>query len=114
MLLISTIASLYVHTILHELGHLEAGLLSGYKFSSFRIAGKCDEAKELYTKALRKYIAATSSFMSRHRLMYAYYTLMEKDTDKAEKELQKFNKIKKTSPYKADVETEEELIGAIK
>ena len=31
------IASLYMHIILHEAGHLICGLLSGYKFSSFRI-----------------------------------------------------------------------------
>lgn len=68
------------------------------------IAGKRDEAKGLYTKELKKYITATSSFLSRHRLMYAYHTLMEKNTDKAEKELQIFNKIKKTHPYKGEIE----------
>ena len=31
------IVSLYMHIILHEAGHLICGLLSGYKFSSFRI-----------------------------------------------------------------------------
>ena len=31
------IASVYLHTIVHEAGHLVFGLMSGYKFSSFRI-----------------------------------------------------------------------------
>lgn len=77
------------------------------------IAGKRDEAEQLYTKELKRYIYATASFMSRHRLMYAYYTLMEKDTDKAKKELHKFNKIKKTHPYKGDIAMEEELLGIV-
>lgn len=74
------------------------------------ILNKYDEAEVLYTEELKKYIKATSSFLSRRRLMYAYYHLVQKDSEKAEKELQAFEKIKKTYPYKADLEMEEELL----
>lgn len=36
-LLIGMCAAMYFHTIVHEAGHLVFGLLSGYKFNSFRI-----------------------------------------------------------------------------
>ncbi|MBQ4102482.1 MAG: hypothetical protein IJC85_06330, partial [Oscillospiraceae bacterium] len=31
------LAVIYIQTVIHELGHLVFGLLSGYRFSSFRI-----------------------------------------------------------------------------
>ncbi len=37
MLLVSFIFSMYLHTVIHEAGHLVFGLLSGYRFLSFRI-----------------------------------------------------------------------------
>lgn len=37
--LVSALAALLLHTIVHELGHLIFGLLTGYRFSSFRIGG---------------------------------------------------------------------------
>lgn len=36
-LLAGFIAALFIHTIIHEAGHLLFGLMSGYRFSSFRI-----------------------------------------------------------------------------
>ena len=41
---------------------------------------------------------------------YAYALLIEQDKAKAEKIRNKFEKIKSTYPYKADVESEYELI----
>lgn len=38
LLLVGIIVAFYLSTILHEAGHLIFGLISGYKFSSFRIA----------------------------------------------------------------------------
>jgi len=35
--IVALLIGLYIHTIIHELGHLVCGLISGYKFSSFRI-----------------------------------------------------------------------------
>lgn len=35
--LLILVAAFYVQTIIHELGHLVAGLISGYRFASFRI-----------------------------------------------------------------------------
>ena len=37
-LFIGTYAASFVHMILHEAGHLIFGLMTGYKFNSFRIA----------------------------------------------------------------------------
>lgn len=74
------------------------------------ILGNYMEAEKLYEYEMKKYIEGTSNWPSRKRLMYAYYLLVEKDNEKAKKELKMFNRIKKTYPYKADIESEEEMI----
>lgn len=78
------------------------------------ILGETEEAEKLYEYEMKKYIQNTGVWLSRKRLMYAYYLLVEKDNIKAEKELEKFNRIKKKYPYKGDIESEEELIELIK
>lgn len=80
------------------------------------ILGECREEviNELYTKELKKYIKATDCFISRKRLMYAYYLIIEKDNDKANKVLAEVEKVKKTYPVKAEVESELEIIDFIK
>ncbi len=37
LIIFSTILGLFLHTFIHELGHLLFGVMTGYKFSSFRI-----------------------------------------------------------------------------
>ncbi len=40
LILLSVVFSVYLHIILHEGGHLVCGLLSGYKFVSFRVGSR--------------------------------------------------------------------------
>lgn len=70
--------------------------------------------EELYTKKLKKYIKATNCYVSRKRLMYAYYKLIEKDLKKAEKELNEFEKVKNTYPVKGEILMEQDLINYVK
>lgn len=68
----------------------------------------------LYTKELKDYIKATNCYISRKRLMYAYYLLVKKDKVKANSILDEVNKVKKTYPVKAEIESELEIIEFIK
>lgn len=67
-----------------------------------------------YDKSLQKYIKATSIYPSRLRLMYAYYTLYEKDNAKAEDVYSKLQKSVDTHVIKADAKMELEVVNAIK
>ena len=75
--------------------------------------GQYEEAEKLYEYEMKKYITETKNWLSRARLMYAYYLLVEKDNEKAEKELKLFNRIKKTSPNIGEIESEEELLDLL-
>ena len=75
--------------------------------------GKKEIIEELYTKKLKQYIKATSCYVSRKRLMYAYYKLVEKDMEKTEKALQEFEKTTKTYPIKGEILMEQDLIKYI-
>jgi hypothetical protein len=81
----------------------------------YEIMGLCrrEEIEKLYTKQLKKYIKATSSYVSRKRLMYAYALLLEGDASKAEKELAGFEKAAKVYPYEIEVQCERELIALV-
>lgn len=81
----------------------------------YEIMGLCrrEEIDRLYTKQLKKYIKATSSYVSRKRLMYAYALLLEGDVSKAEKELEGFEKAAKVYPYEIEVQCERELIAIV-
>ncbi|MDF2473598.1 MAG: hypothetical protein K0R21_1380 [Anaerocolumna sp.] len=81
----------------------------------YEIIGQCreDVIQQLYTKELKKYIKVTASYASKRRLLYAYALLVENNEKKAQKELAAFEKIVKTSPYKADIESEKEMIALI-
>ena len=75
--------------------------------------GRADEIERLFTPELEKYIKASKTQLSKHRLMYAYNKLVLYDIDKSEKALAAFNKICLTYPYTGDRESEKELIGII-
>lgn len=77
------------------------------------MSGEYEEAEKLYEYEMKKYIDTTKSWLSRRRLMYAYYLLVEKDEEKAQKELKVFNKIKKTSPNTGEIKGEEEMLEFI-
>ena len=82
----------------------------------YEIIGNKDENKinKLYTKQLQKYIKATDCYISRKRLMYAYHLFIEKDLKKCEQILKEVEKLKKTYPIKAEIESEVELIDYVK
>lgn len=77
------------------------------------VLGEYEEAEKLYEYEMKKYIATTRTWLSRKRLMYAYYLLVEKDEEKAQKELKLFDKIKKTSPNTGEIKGEEEMLGIV-
>lgn len=77
------------------------------------LKGNMDKVKELYTEELRNYIKATSCYISRKRLMYAYNLIVLKDKKKTEKILKEIEKVKKTYPIKGDILSEEEVINFI-
>ena len=57
VLIVETAIGMYLHIIIHEFGHLVFGLLTGYRFSSFRV-GKWMWMKENEKLVLRKYSLA--------------------------------------------------------
>jgi hypothetical protein len=81
----------------------------------YEILGPCrrEEIEKLYTKQLKKYIKATSLYVSRKRLMYTYALLLEGDAVKAEKELAGFEKAARVYPYEIEVQCERELIALV-
>ncbi|MCL2081828.1 MAG: M50 family metallopeptidase [Oscillospiraceae bacterium] len=72
-----------------------------------------DEIERLFTPELKKYIAASKTHPSKHRLMYAYEKLVSQNNEKAQKSLVVFNKICLAYPFAGDRESEKELIGTI-
>ena len=78
-----------------------------------RIVLGCEAEKinELYDKSLKTYIKQTEKyFVTRRRLMYAYYLLMEKNEDKAKWERMEAEKLKNSYPCMVEYECEMELI----
>ena len=72
-----------------------------------------DEIERLFTPALEKYIKASKTHLSKHRLMYAYAKLVLFDDEKAKQTLAVFNKVCLVYPYTGDRESEQELISII-
>lgn len=72
------------------------------------------EVERLYTKQLKKYIKATSMYVTRKRLMYAYELLVNKNEAQANKVLKDFEKVATSYPYEAEVESEREVLELIK
>lgn len=81
----------------------------------YELIGQCRQEviDNLYTKQLKKYIKATSSYISRKRLMYAYEVLVTKNEEEINKRLADFNMVAKTYPYKVEVEGEREILDII-
>lgn len=98
------------------------GLLEVYKnelrceLLFYEIIGLCrkEEINRIYTKELQKYIKATSSYVSRKRLLYSYELLVNKDKGEAQNQLLAFEKAAKTYPYTAEIEGERELIDIVR
>lgn len=98
------------------------GLLGIYKneltceLLFYEIIGLCrqDEIEILYSKELEAYIKGTSGYVSRRRLMYAYEIFVNNDKDRANKELEEFDKAATKYPYTGEIEAEWELIEFVK
>ena len=69
--------------------------------------------QRMYNKQLKDYIKATKYYISRKRLMYAYYKIMEKDVQKAAKSLVEFEKVAKTYPNLGEIRMERDLLKVI-
>ena len=79
------------------------------------LIGECrkEEIERLYTKDIKNYIKATSSYVSRQRLLYAYAKLFLQDDAQATKALEKFNKVSLSYPYDGEIEGNRELIEMV-
>lgn len=69
---------------------------------------------KIYTKELVNYVRRTSCYLERKRLMYAYYGMIKKDMEKANKELEQFDKLTKTYPSKGNREREIDVVTFVK
>lgn len=72
-----------------------------------------ERVKALYTKQQAKYIKACKHMLSKRRIMYAYYRILEKDTEKANKEYKAFEKLEKTYPILGEAAMEREFLDYV-
>ena len=70
--------------------------------------------ESLHDADLKKYIKATSSYMSRQRLLYAHAKLFLNDEAEAAKALEKFDKACLSTPFAGEIDSECELIELVK
>ena len=79
------------------------------------LIGECrkEEIEYLYNKKLSKYIKATSSYMSRQRMLYAYARLFLNDQAKADAAHRLFEKACSHSPFPGEIAGERALVGLI-
>jgi hypothetical protein len=71
------------------------------------------EIERLYTPELQKYIKASKTHLSKHRLVYAYEKLVSRDAENAAKALDGFNKTCAAYPYAGDRESERGLLTVV-
>lgn len=72
------------------------------------------EINKVYDKKLKQYIEATGKYyVMRKRLMYAYYRLVEKDDEKANKEYELAENMKNTYPSVGEYLAEMELMQVV-
>ena len=79
------------------------------------LIGECrkEEIERLHTAELKKYIRATSSYMSRQRLLYAYAKLFLDDLSAAGAARRKFEDACAHTPFSGEIPGERELVGLI-
>ncbi|MGG7177467.1 M50 family metallopeptidase [Clostridium paraputrificum] len=75
---------------------------------------KHEVIERLYTEELKKYIKATETHITKKRLMYAYYLIIERNMDKANKLLKEFEALKKTYPSKGEIANEVEVMEFVR
>ena len=73
------------------------------------------EIDEIYDKDLQKYVKASGKTMiTRRKLMYAYYLIIEKNAELAEKEYQLAHKMEKNYPNLGEAKSELEMLEYVK
>lgn len=79
------------------------------------IIGGCrkEEIDRFFTRQLNKYIKATSSYVSRQRLLYAYAKLVTLDDAEAKKVLKQFEKVCTSFPNLGEIAGERDMIIVI-
>ena len=108
-------------TLINKILNNDSALVGLYK--NFLVAdkvfiellrGREEEAKRLYLdKGYRAFAKQMKSSINIIRTEYAFVLLCEKNQDKAQEVLARFNKCAKTHPYATDVVSERELISLI-
>ncbi len=73
-----------------------------------------EKVDTLYDTALQKYVKATALYPSRQRLLFTYYTLFEKDEEKASGAYEKLEKLVETYMIKADAKLELEVAKKVR
>lgn len=74
-----------------------------------------EEIDEIYDKELQNYVKASGKTMiSRRKLLYAYYLIIEKNMELAEKEYQFAYKMEKSYPIKGDADSELAILEYVK
>ncbi len=74
------------------------------------VDGNASAAQALWTKELVAFQKSMKNFPTVLRAQYAYALLLEKDEVKAAKILAQFEKVAKSYPYAADIQSERELL----
>lgn len=74
-----------------------------------------EEIDEIYDKELQNYVKTSGKTMiSRRKLLYAYYLIIEKNMELAEKEYQFAYKMEKSYPIKGDADSELAILEYVK
>lgn len=83
-------------------------------FIEILLYNRKEEIEKLYDSELKAYIKQTSKTMiGTARFMYAYYLLVEKNEEKAQKEKLNFEKLCMNYPYAGDMAMEKDMMRAI-
>jgi len=79
------------------------------------LIGECrkEEVDRLYTRELKKYIEATSSYVTRQRLLYAYAKLFLNDDAEAAKARKKYEETCLSYPFEGEIAGNNELIDLV-
>ncbi|MBQ7943904.1 MAG: M50 family metallopeptidase [Lachnospiraceae bacterium] len=83
-------------------------------FTEILLYNRSEEIEKLYDDELKTYIKQTTKTMiGTARFMYAYYLLVEKNEEKAQREKERFERLCKNHPYAGDMAVEKEMMCAI-
>jgi len=108
-------AGVYIEQLLGKetgiLGLHRSLLINDSIYCKLVVNGDIEAATRLHNKEHEKFVKQMKNNPSIIRSEYAYALLVEKDEQKAEKLLERFEKVAKTYPYPKEMEGEKELIA---